>query len=607
MTKSLYQDFFGIRENPFSIIPDPHYLYMGPRHQEALAHLLFGVGEGGGFVLLTGEVGTGKTTVCRALAEQLPVQADLALILNPKLGELELMAAICDEMHISYPEDTNNLKGFFDILNRHLLDAHSRGRSPVLLIDEAQALPEESIELVRLLTNLETSEKKLLQIILVGQPELNHILAKPHFRQTAQRITARYHLDALGLADCKKYIDHRLRVAGINETVFSPTAVKIIQKYAGGIPRLINSICDRALLGAYAQGIKKIDKKIAVKAATEVLGNGATTSASTIWLLGSLVVIVALIVVSIAVNPQGHKYKENYEAFVSWLLPNPIVMDASIISPDPLSPEPTQLNNQEDPARLVTEKAQSEISGATINQTIPNTSETPATHDTDVVKPNTQSDETDALTDMVNAGTPETAFIHLFKLWGADYLQATGMTQCDKAKNSGLSCVQGITDINGIKAMNRPTLVSFALPDGKNIYGVITQIKTIEGDDLLTIEFGQRQVTMLTKALDLRWKGDYLALWKQPQFFNRPLLVGLEGKDVVEIRKMLAVAGFADEPEDIEGRGSSFYGTTLQSQVMAFQKRFSLASDGIVGHETLLRITGVVGAVNGPSIVWKDQ
>ncbi|MDH5189307.1 MAG: AAA family ATPase, partial [Rhodospirillaceae bacterium] len=376
MTKSLYQDFFGIRENPFSIIPDPHYLYMGPRHQEALAHLLFGVGEGGGFVLLTGEVGTGKTTVCRALAEQLPEKADLALILNPKLGELELMAAICDEMHIAYPEDTNNLKVFFDALNLHLLDAHSRGRSPVLLIDEAQALPEESIELVRLLTNLETAEKKLLQIILVGQPELNSILAKQKFRQTAQRITARYHLDALGLADCKKYIDHRLRVAGMNETVFSAGAIRVIKKSSGGIPRLINSICDRALLGAYAEGVKKINRKIANRSAGEVLGRGATPNSSSVWFIGSLVLGVAIFAIIFEIDPTGYGFKEKSSTYIDSMLAenkldfSALSLDRKTNTPIKNTPPAFATTNVENTTNEITaEKATKEIADTEISKT----------------------------------------------------------------------------------------------------------------------------------------------------------------------------------------------------------------------------------------------
>ncbi len=616
MTKSLYQDYFGIRENPFSIIPDPHYLYMGPRHQEALAHLLFGVGEGGGFVLLTGEVGTGKTTVCRALTEQLPEHVDLALILNPKLGELELMAAICDEMHIAYPEDTDNLKSFFDVLNRHLLDAHSRGRNPVLLIDEAQALPEESIKLLRFHTNPVTSEKNLLQIILVGQPELNAILAQPHFRQTAQRITARYHLGVLGLADCKKYIDHRLHVAGMNETVFSVGAIKIIQKSAGGTPRLINSICDRALLGAYAEGSKKVTRKIASMAAGEVLGRGPTPGASSVWLSGTVVMLIALLTVFVAIDPIGYGFKERIKGFVDSTFAE-MKMDFSAISPKPQTPQPEKATPTELPTEPSTEpstepRAEPVVeSSEKIEEPIaPTVTLEDKPSDVDAADANgldKEAGKTNLLSEISKSGTPEIAFVRLFGLWEKDYFRSSGMTPCDKAKSSGLSCMQGTTDIKGLIAMNRPTLVSFAMPNGESLYGVITQIKNNEaGDGSLTIEFGERQITMLPNALSIRWKGDYLTLWKPPEYFIRPLSVGLQGDDIVKVRQLLARAGFGDDPQDGEGRGSQFFGTTMQSKVMSFQRDFGLNADGIIGPETLLKITGTVGAVNGPSIFWEE-
>ena len=601
MTKSLYQDYFGIRENPFSIIPDPHYLYMGPRHQEALAHLLFGVGEGGGFVLLTGEVGTGKTTVCRALTEQLPEQVDLALILNPKLGELELMSAICDEMHIAYPEDTNNLKGFFDLVNRHLLDAHSRGRNPVLLIDEAQALPEESIELVRLLTNLETSEKKLLQIILVGQPELNAILAQPHFRQTAQRITARYHLGVLGLADCKKYIDHRLHVAGMNETVFSVGAIKIIQKSAGGVPRLINSICDRALLGAYAGGNKKVSRKIASMAAGEVLGRGPTPGASSVWMSGAVVMLIALFAVFVAIDPMGYGFKEKIRKITYSIFAE---MDFSAVSIKPQTNKPEKVITETvtPPKQIVEHDTKIEEPAAPIAENKP-----PVPSENNIDIPDEEVEKTSLLNELTKSGTLEIAFIKLFNLWEKDYIKSSGITPCDKAQGAGLSCMQGTTDIKGIRAMNRPALVSFAMPNGESIYGVVTQIKNKEaGDSSLTIEFAERQVTMLPNALSIRWKGDYLVLWKQPEYFIRPLSVGIQGDDVVKVRQLLARSGYGDAPLDSEGRGSQFFGTTMQSKVMSFQRDFDLAPDGIIGSETLLKITGSVGSVNGPSIVWEE-
>jgi general secretion pathway protein A len=268
----MYWEYFGFEENPFSISPDPRYLYMSKRHQEALAHLLFGVREGGGFVLLSGEVGTGKTTICRCLIEELPDTVELAFVLNPRLDETELLATICDELHVSYDRENPTLKELVDQLNSHLLDAHARGRQPVLMIDEAQNLSPAVLEQVRLLTNLETTTRKLLQIVLVGQPELNDVLARKSLRQLDQRITARYHLEPLSRSESEAYVKHRLTVAGATQAIFGAGALREIYRQSGGVPRLINTLCDRCLLGAYAEDKRRVDTVLVRQAATEVLG-----------------------------------------------------------------------------------------------------------------------------------------------------------------------------------------------------------------------------------------------------------------------------------------------------------------------------------------------
>ena len=210
----MYPAYFGLSEAPFSITPDPHYLFLSKRHQEALAHLLYGAGENGGFLQLTGEVGTGKTTVCRAFLEQLPDRVDVALILNPALTVPELLHTICDEFGIPIPIGETSTKRMVDRLNQYLLHAHAQGRRPLLMIDEAQNLSAEVLEQIRLLTNLETPKHKLLQIFLVGQPELRELLERKGLRQVAQRITARYHLLPLNGKETRSYIQHRLAVAG---------------------------------------------------------------------------------------------------------------------------------------------------------------------------------------------------------------------------------------------------------------------------------------------------------------------------------------------------------------------------------------------------------
>ena len=259
---ALYTEHFGLREAPFSLAPNPRYLYASEQHREALAHLVYGVKSEGGFILLTGEVGTGKTTVFRCLLERLPEKTRIAFVLHPKLTVEELLATICDEFGIGYPEGAAGTKTFVDLLNAYLLESTREGFHSVLVIDEAQNLSLDVLEQLRLLTNLETDRRKLLQIILLGQPELREMLARPEMRQLSQRVTARYHLDALSKGDVEPYVSHRLAVAGASGRIFSPSALALVGRKSGGVPRVINLICDRALLGSFAQGRREVTREV---------------------------------------------------------------------------------------------------------------------------------------------------------------------------------------------------------------------------------------------------------------------------------------------------------------------------------------------------------
>jgi general secretion pathway protein A len=267
----MYRKYFGMKRSPFSIAPDPRFLYVSGQHREALAHLLYGIRSDGGFVLLTGEVGTGKTTIVRRILQALHKDIVVAFIIHPMLSVPELLAAICDEFGISYPRKTN-IKELVDRINAFLLDLNSKRKKAILIIDEAQNLSRDVLEQVRLLTNLETNERKLLQIILIGQPELRDKLARPELRQLAQRIVARCHLEALSKADLFRYVNHRLGVARAKSELFSQDALNSLYVCSGGIPRLINIICDRALLGAFVLQKEIVDKATLAKAAGEVLG-----------------------------------------------------------------------------------------------------------------------------------------------------------------------------------------------------------------------------------------------------------------------------------------------------------------------------------------------
>jgi general secretion pathway protein A len=300
----MYHEFFGLNESAFSIAVNPRYLYMSQQHQEALAHLLYGI-QNGGFVMLTGEVGTGKTTLVRCLLEQLPENTDLAMILNPMASAPELLATICDELSVSYINDEITVKELTDSLNHFLLVNHARGRKSVLLIDEAQLLQVSVLEQIRLLTNLETTTDKLLQIMLIGQPELKELLAKPELRQLSQRITARFHLTALTLEDTEAYLQHRLKVAGMSESQeypFPPDIVKLIHQQSQGIPRVINVLAERLLLGAYAQQKRQVDKATFDQAVYEVTGEKLVAkkglAKSTKALIQGLVVMAIVLVVA---------------------------------------------------------------------------------------------------------------------------------------------------------------------------------------------------------------------------------------------------------------------------------------------------------------------
>ena len=301
----MYKEYFGLKEDPFSIAPDPQFLYMSDRHREALAHLIYGMKADSGFVLLTGEVGTGKTTVCRCLLGQIPENSEIAFILNPKLSVVELLATICDELEISYPEGNSSVKVFIDLINIYLLNAHGQGKHTVLIIDEAQNLSVDVLEQIRLLTNLETDKRKLLQVIMLGQPELNLMLERSELRQLAQRVTARYHLEPLSKDEIEGYLSHRLAVAGVERPLFPVKTVNKLYSLTGGVPRVINLLCDRALLGAYVKGQNVVSPTLLTEAASEVFGKrGTSGSGGNIlwqWLLIALLSLVLVIGVAFLV------------------------------------------------------------------------------------------------------------------------------------------------------------------------------------------------------------------------------------------------------------------------------------------------------------------
>jgi len=414
----MYKEYFGLKELPFSIAPDPRYLYMSHKHREALAHLVYGISSDGGFVLLTGEVGTGKTTVCRCLLEQLPGNTDVAFILNPKLSVEELLAAICDDLRIRYPDGKTSIKGFVDRINTYLLDANARGRKTVLIIEEAQNLSPDVLEQLRLLTNLETNQRKLLQIVMVGQPELQNKLAQPGMSQLAQRITARYHLGPLSREEVSEYVTHRLAVAGVHTRLFMPSIMDKLFRLSGGIPRLINVVCDRALLGAYVQGKERVDKKTLIKAAKEVFGEAGSLRKPRIlrWALAGILVVISLAALS------GSIYNQKPPAVPA----GPVQPQNNAV----VAPEPPKTDRLEWPSGMPMEQSK------------------------------------------------DMAYQAIFREWALSY-QGQGSAYCQQAKTNGLGCLDTRTSLKNLIQLNRPAVLKLFDESGKEFYAALT---AVDGD-----------------------------------------------------------------------------------------------------------------------------
>jgi general secretion pathway protein A len=556
----MYTSFFGLQEKPFAITPDPRYLYLSERHAEALAHLMYGINEAGGFIQLTGEVGTGKTTVIRSLLEQLPGHADVALILNPRVTPAEFLLTICEELHVHVPEPgRGSTKTLMDLLGRHLLDTHARGRRVVLIVDEAQNLGTETLEQVRLLTNLETATTKLLQIILIGQPELRALLDQPELRQLAQRITGRYHLNPLSPEETAGYVKHRMRVAGATAEVFTPSALREVHRLSGGIPRVINVICDRALLGAFTQEDHRAGAALVRQAASEVYGRPVPAP----WLkwTTAAAVVAAVALVGVAAWLYVGSRSET-QAIASTAQP-----DAAIASPA-TGPEPTAATPP--PAAA------------------PATSEAPPAPAVEEIP----LDE--LLVRHGNDTTTEAALGKLFALWGAMYEPAQGRG-CDQAGRQGLECLFQKGSWAQLRALNRPAILTLTDDVGRTHQVVLTGLS----DAQATLDLGGEAREVSIAALSRYWFGDFLLLWRPPLAVVKSLAPGMRGDDVRWLRESLRAAqGLPAVPA-----GSDLYDEELMRLVQEFQRQNRLTVDGVAGVQTQIALDTVLNATGSPTIV----
>lgn len=650
----MYHAYYGIEESPFSITPDPRYLYMSRGHQEALAHLVYGVSESGGFVLLTGEVGTGKTSVCRALLEQLPDLADVALIINPRMSEVELVASIGDELGVERPAEGTSLKDLVDELNRHLLALHAKGRHAVVIIDEAQNLSPAVLEQVRLLTNLETPTRKLLQIILVGQPELSELLEAREMRQLAQRVTARYHLKPLSRAETKAYIRHRLLVGGLPSDMFSDRAIAAIYRRSRGVPRLINSIGDRCLLGAYAQNLRRIDRGLAVRAAREVLGEGRPAfrrpliRGASLGLAGlaaaGLVAagLVAALVPGERIDPR--RLAGDLRAAWDELAVFAAAPWASETGGEPPAATPVDTaedDGQRDPEGARVRPADQSIASdaiavvigdkATIKARAPALDKDlgrvglmaqlevlPAVRDADdwsdgpseeriahyaagpilipragPVTPPRPAD----LATLVKAVDPDhsrhAAAAALFELWRIE-APGDGADICAAAAAASFHCVEGSGGWEALSRVDRPALITLRNPGGRAISAVLEGLS----GDWVKLRIGDERIETDRNTITPLWSRDYLALWRPPAIYRRVLVQGARGEDVAWVKNRLSeLAGLGETVE-----GEALFDEELLGQVIDFQKRRGLTPDGIVGKRTILQLSIGLPGTDGPRL-----
>jgi general secretion pathway protein A len=565
----MYASFFGLNEKPFAITPDPRYLYLGPRHAEALAHLLYGITESGGFIQLTGEVGTGKTTVVRSLLEQLPQNTEVALVLNPRLSPTEFLLAICDELQVEV-EERASPKAIIDALNLRLLKAHAAGRRVVLIVDEAQNLSTEVLEQIRLLTNLETAKQKLLQIILVGQPELRDLLARSDLRQLAQRITGRYHLEPLEAGELQAYVRHRLDVAGGRGQIFTTAAIRELHRSSDGIPRLVNVIADRALLGAWSREASTVDARMTRQAAREVFGERVKRrvrrspggAAMLLGLAGVVIVAMAAVILFLLLRePAGMLDAARDTAAADARLPAATPVQRP-------TPAPT------DAAAVAAETV-----------SLPAAQPEPAAE----LVPSAAAVEAEPLERRLAAGLlpsgTDTAFASLFDAWDISYSPDAGPA-CDQAAARGLRCLLQRGTWGELAVLDRPVIMVLSDAQGREHQLVLRRIL----DGQAELQAGDERVQVPLGELLTLWYGEYLLLWRPEAGAGRALARGATGADVLWLRRVLGeLRGAPVLPAD-----SSRYDPALEAAVRDFQRDARLAVDGIAGGMTLVAVNNAL-------------
>jgi len=562
----MYRAFFGLGEKPFAITPDPRYLYLSVRHAEALAHLVYGINDAGGFIQLTGEVGTGKTTTIRSLLARAPKNAEIALIINPRMSSIEFLQTICEELGLGLPDSAeNNTKELVDLLNRYLLRAHAEGRRVVLIVDEAQNLQPEVLEQVRLLTNLETESQKLLQIILIGQPELRELLGRNALRQLAQRITARYHLAPLSAEETAAYVRHRLRVAGASSEIFSDATLREVYRISGGVPRVINVICDRALLGAYTNDQHEVTPALVRQAGSEVFSQRLASP----WLAP---LVAALVLICLAAG-----------ALALWKL-------------GPWSHPPAPIAAVTAPAVAVTAPAAGGDGATPAGGNAPRTANDAAAGG--ATSPVVSGPVVTSLASLLQRpnlpDSADTALGELLKLWGATPA-ADGTDTCSAAMRQGLECVSLRSTLAQLHELNRPAVLALS-DDSRHMHQVVlTQLDA----EHAWLRVGAQDIYVGIAELSRYWFGDLVLMWRPPAATVNRMTRGSRGPAVQQLRaRLLRWSGAAPSSAPL----SNVYDADLQRRVEQFQLAHHLTADGNAGLDTQLLLDSVLAASGSPQL-----
>ncbi|MFC0169467.1 AAA family ATPase [Pseudoduganella danionis] len=553
----MYTHYFHLKQPPFSIAPDPRYLFMSERHREALAHLLYGVGSGGGFVLLTGEIGAGKTTVCRCFMEQIPENCKLAYIFNPKLSVEELLLSICDEFGIVLPAHgagAVSVKTYVDAINAYLLASHAQGRNNVLIIDEAQNLSAAVLEQLRLLTNLETSERKLLQIILIGQPELRSMVAQPELEQLAQRVIARYHLGSLTAAETGAYVEHRLAVAGaVASAPFPRTLMPLLHKLTKGVPRRINLLCDRALLGAYVENQPQVTRAILRKAAAEVFASteaGRAAQPSARWSMLAAGVLGGVLLSAGVWLAYGRASSSVAASAPSAVAATTVpaaaarASAAAALTPAPASAQPA--------AATAAPALAQQAAG-----TVPTTAAAVA---------GTAYNQADALR-------------ALAARWD---LKLPDGEPCALAARLNLRCLTAKGGLEELRQLDRPAVLTLHDDPVQPNYLLLTALD----DDYATLlgADGKPQRIKLA-ALEARYSGEFSTYWRAPRSWRDEVSAGDKGPDVDWLARRLAQIYGLKKPAEGQPLNAA-----LRTRLTEFQNEQKLKADGVAGPKTFIRL-----------------